>query len=782
MLAVQLPLAYQVSIRSLNQETHSTACYGFFQFQHRTIMSELNRRLIIVSNRLPFQVKIKNKKIELKESDGGLVSSLKSYFESSTKQYQFTDTFWVGTADFSEKHWSSVKRKLSTESGYKAEPVFPDKKMYDRYYNGFCNATLWPLFHYFPSYVEFDVTTFNAYEEMNRTFADKLLSLLRPDDVLWVHDYQLMLLPAMIREKRPEATIGYFHHIPFPSFEIFRMLHRPWKEQLVNGLLGADLVGFHTHEYVQHFLKTVQMTTGHDHRFRTVYTSNRSVKAEMFPLGIDFDKFHTAIDSEPVANLNLEIANGFAGKKIIFSVDRLDYTKGITHRLLGYERFLELYPEWKEKVVFILVVVPSRQIISKYTERKRMIEEEIGRINGKLSTLTWQPIIYRYNHLEFHELVSLYNTADVGLITPLRDGMNLVAKEFIASKKNTGVLILSELAGAANELGEAIQVNPMDREEVAHAINTGLLMDQKTCAQKIQVQQERLRDYTVIHWMNDFLGQLNEMKEVQHRQKTRHLSSVALMTMLTRYREAERRALLLDYDGTLVPYSKHPSLAVPDKNLIELLRVLALDHRNEVTIISGRSSASLNDWFSELPITLISEHGAAIRFKDGEWNYNIESEQSWKKLVRPTLDLFCQRSPGSFVEEKNHTLVWHYRNVETDLGFIRSRELLDSLHHLLRNSNLNIIDGNKVLEIRNAGIDKGKITKTFLEQNQFQFVMAIGDDKTDEDMFNALSEEHFSIKIGVGHTNAQFNLTDQKEAIVLLAQLAKASKPISEVV
>lgn len=741
-------------------------------------MSELEKRLIIVSNRLPFQVKIVNKKMHLTESDGGLVSSLKSYFESSNKQFHFETTLWVGTADFDSKHWDAVKTKVSNEVSYEVEAVFPEKKTYSKFYNGFCNATLWPLFHYFPSYVEFDGTTFDAYEEMNRMFAEKLLSILQPNDVLWVHDYQLMLLPGMIREKMPDATIGYFHHIPFPSFEIFRMLHRPWKERIVNGLLGADLIGFHTHEYVQHFLKTVQMTVGHDHRFRTIYTANRSVKAEMFPLGIDFDKFHDAVDSPKVNELNAQITESFPNKKIIFSVDRLDYTKGITHRLLGYERFLELFPEWKEKVVFILVVVPSRQIVTKYTERKKMIEEETGRINGKLSTLTWQPIIYRYNHLEFHELVSLYNTADVGLITPLRDGMNLVAKEFIASKRDRGVLILSELAGAANELGEAIQVNPMDKNEVAHAISTALAMDQKISAQKIHMQQERLRDYTVIHWMNDFLGQLNEIKEVQYRQRTKHLSSSAMLNMLTRYRKAERRALLLDYDGTLVPFSKHPSLAVPDTTLLELLRTLAFDQRNEVTIISGRSSASLNEWFSDLPINLISEHGAAIRFKDGEWNYTTESEHSWKKLVRPTLDLFCQRSPGSFVEEKNHTLVWHYRNVETDLGFIRSRELLDNLHHLLRNSNLNVIDGNKVLEIRNAGIDKGTITRTFLEQNKFEFVMAIGDDKTDEDMFNVLSEDQFSIKIGSGHTNAQYSLADQKEAIALLTQLAKVSDPV----
>jgi trehalose 6-phosphate synthase/phosphatase len=729
------------------------------------------RRLIVVSNRLPFQLLEKNKKITLKESDGGLVSALKSYFEREDSLGDIASKWWIGSAEFPEKRWKKFTSGNKHTGAFEVEPIFIDTKVYNRYYNGFCNATLWPLFHYFPSFVEYDDNTFRAYEEVNRIFADKILSFLQPGDIVWVHDYQLMLLPGMIREKHPGATIGFFLHIPFPSYEIFRQLHRPWKEKIVKGLLGADLIGFHTHEYVQHFLKTVQMVTGFDHQYRNILMNDRIVKTDLFPLGIDFQKFHEASKNTAVLAEKDAIRKNFNDRKIIFSVDRLDYTKGITHRLSGFERFLELYPEWREKVVFILVVVPSRQIISKYNERRKMIEEQVGRLNGRYSNLQWQPIIYRYNHLSFTELSALYEASDVGLITPLRDGMNLVAKEYVASRHEDGVLILSELAGAANEMGEAVLVNPMDKNEVAQAILAGLTMPLHDQKQKLQILQKRLVDYDVIHWVNDFLRQLSEAKENQRAQATKHLSTNELTVIGSNFKRAAQRHLLLDYDGTLVPYARHPRLAVPDSNLIRLLSALSADRRTETTIISGRDSLTLEEWFGGLPINLVAEHGASIRLRDGSWKHEKEIDQSWKPRIRPTLELFTQRSPGSLIEEKNHTLAWHYRNVDPELGFVRSRELLDNLHHLLRNTPLHLIDGNKVIEIRMSGIDKGTVARKLLEEHEYDFILAVGDDKTDEDMFRALADKAVTIKIGAGNTAAQYSLSDYMEVIRLLNQL-----------
>ncbi|HEX8059981.1 MAG TPA: trehalose-6-phosphate synthase, partial [Cyclobacteriaceae bacterium] len=414
-------------------------------------------RLILVSNRLPLKATKQDGKTIFTESDGGLVSALKSYFDKNT-DVRFEEKFWVGAADFTEKKWKRATSKGQLSSTYQIEPIFFEEKMFDKYYNGFCNATIWPLFHYFPSYVEYEESTFEAYERVNEMFRDKILSFIKPGDTIWIHDYHLMLLPAMIREAQPGVTIGFFLHIPFPSFEVFRILHREWKKKIINGLLGADLIGFHTSEYLQHFLKTVTMVSGLDHRYREVFNKKGIVKADLFPISIDFEKFFGAGLNPAVLTHKQQIRERF-GDKIIFSVDRLDYTKGVSQRLSGFAKFLELYPDWRGKVVFIMVVVPSRQIVSKYNERRKMIEEQVGRINGKYSTLEWQPIIYRYSSLPFDELCALYQSASVALITPLRDGMNLVSKEYVASRTNEdGVLILSELAGAANELGEAMLV------------------------------------------------------------------------------------------------------------------------------------------------------------------------------------------------------------------------------------------------------------------------------------------------------------------------------------
>lgn len=726
-------------------------------------------RLILVSNRLPLQVVERNGKVTMKQSDGGLVTALKSYFEQDSAHDVFEQKIWVGAADFPEKRWSKLGQQ---NSDFYVEPIFIDQKVYNKYYNGFCNATIWPLFHYFPSYVVYDQDYFEKYEQANQIFADHLLKIMKPGDTVWIHDYQLFLVPGMIREKMPEATIGFFLHIPFPSYEIFRLLHQPWKEKIIRGLLGADLIGFHTHEYVQHFLKSVRMVKGYDHHYRVVAFENRLVKVDLFPLGVDFARFNKASERPEVIESRNAIEKNFPDKKIIFSVDRLDYTKGVTHRLAGYERFLREHPEWLEKVVFILVVVPSRQIISKYNERRQLIEELVGRVNGNYSTLSWQPIIYRYSQVEFDELCALYQSADVGLITPLRDGMNLVAKEYVASAMKRGVLILSELAGAANELGEALQINPLDANEMAAAIQQALTMPLNEQMHKIGLMQKRLLNYDVVSWVHDFLNQLSEVKGQQKSEERKFVTTSMRKEIVQTFKQAQTRNLLLDYDGTLVPFARHPREAMPDKNLIKLLASLGSDSRTNLTIISGRDASILDEWFQGVPVNLVAEHGAAIKRIKQAWTQEKEIDQSWKPMLRPTLEMFVKRSPRSFIEEKNHTLAWHYRNVDPDLGFTRSRELLDSLFHLIRNGQLQVIDGNKVIEIRVAGIDKGVAAKKIIDENASDFVLVVGDDKTDEDMFRSLSEKALTIKVGPGHSAAQYSVTNQIEVIKLLHDFA----------
>ncbi|HEY5825670.1 MAG TPA: bifunctional alpha,alpha-trehalose-phosphate synthase (UDP-forming)/trehalose-phosphatase, partial [Cyclobacteriaceae bacterium] len=707
------------------------------------------------------------------QSDGGLVTALKGYFEQSSEN-SFDQKLWVGSADFPEVRWKKFSAKKNETKQFAVDPIFIDNKVYNKYYNGFCNATLWPLFHYFPSYVIYDQDTFENYEKVNQQFADHLLKIIQPHDTIWIHDYQLFLLPQLIREKIPTARIGFFLHIPFPSYEVFRLLHRPWKEKIIRGLLGADLVGFHTHEYVQHFLKTVRMVLGYDHHYRAIAMEDRIVKADLFPIGVDYEKFNSSAEMIQVKEEREKITFNLTDKKIIFSVDRLDYTKGVNHRLEGFHRFLKKYPEWKEKVIFVLVVVPSRQIISKYNERRKLIEEEVGSINGKYSTLSWQPIIYRYNHLNFSELCALYQAADVALITPLRDGMNLVAKEFVAScADQQGVLILSELAGAANELSEALLVNPLDENELAEAILQALTMDTDVQRRKLELMQKRLKEYTVTSWVNDFLQQLDDVIDRQKKEKMKFITASVRKGIVKEYKHAQKRNLLLDYDGTLVNFTRLPQEAIPDKRLLNLLARLGSDPDTNLTIISGRDAHVLEEWFGQVPVNLVAEHGASIRRVGEEWVVEKHIDQEWKNILKPTFEMFVTRSPGSFIEEKNHTLAWHYRNVDPELGFTRSRELLDNLFHLVRNVHLQVIDGNKVIEVRVAGVDKGAAAKKIVDENTSDFTLAIGDDKTDEDMFRSLESQAITIKVGSGHSVAHYSVTSPRDIISLLQEFSE---------
>ncbi|GGA86208.1 bifunctional alpha,alpha-trehalose-phosphate synthase (UDP-forming)/trehalose-phosphatase [Puia dinghuensis] len=729
-------------------------------------------RLIIISNRLPFSLDKEGDKVNLRQSSGGLVSAIKSYFENASAQRpEITGKMWVGVADFPQEDWDQLVAAKAAEQDFGILPVFVDKELYDNYYNGFSNSVLWPLFHYFNSLANYESQFFDAYVQVNQLFAEKLIPLLEPDDQVWIHDYQLMILPHLLRAKKPDATIGFFLHIPFPSYEIFRLLPTEWKKILLQGVMGADLIGFHTYDYVQHFLHSVKMLLGVDSYFHNLQYQDRLVRIDLFPIGIDYNKFHQTVADPEVEELRNNIQANFGDKKIIFSVDRLDYTKGLMHRLSGFEYFLDRYPEWKEKMVFILNIVPSRDTIPAYNERKRMIEEKIGTLNGRFSTIAWQPVIYRYTHLSFKELIALYQAADVALITPLRDGMNLVAKEYVASSLGKGVLILSELAGAASELSEAILVNPTDTSDVASSITRALAMPLYEQRNRISLMQRRIQEYDVFKWVNDFIDQLAQVKQEQQKQKVKLLDDKVITLIHKRYERSHNRCLLLDYDGTLVPFSRIPSEAAPDNAVKELLSRLSSDAKNHVVVISGRDVSSLDRWLGEYNITLVAEHGASFKMRGETWQQMVSVSDLWKDEIRRIMQLFVLRCAGSFIEEKTNTIAWHYRNTQTGLGFSRSRELLNTLSQLIQNTTLQVVDGNKVVEVRISGFDKGATALKIVGEMDPDFVLCIGDDTTDEDMFKALEGEAYTIKVNNGASAAQYTILSQQQVLPILNTL-----------
>ncbi len=716
---------------------------------------------MIISNRLPVNVERRKNELRFNSSVGGLATGLNALHQ----KYKSVWVGWPGIA-INREETDYVESKLSEFNCY---PVFLSQGEVEKYYYGFSNKTIWPLFHYFPQYAKYERAEWSAYEHVNREFFERVVEIAKPEDIIWIHDYHLMLLPGFVRERFPDATIGFFLHIPFPSVELFRLI--PWRREILEGVLGADHIGFHTYDYAHNFLSSVLRLLGYEHEFGKIAIEDRIVQVDVHPMGIDVHKFANATSGRGMIREVARLKRRFKNCKIIFSMDRLDYTKGIPERLSAFEHFLETHPEWHEKVAFILKITPSRTKVAQYRMLKREIDELVGMINGKYGTPEWVPISYFYRSLPFHSIVAFYLAADVAFLTPMRDGMNLIAKEFVASRVDgKGVLILSELAGATGELGEAIVVNPNNKEEVAEALNAALRMPEEEQKTRNKEMQKLLTHHDVFHWGAGFIRSVLETKKLQEELNMKKLSAKMRDELKRAYRKADKRLLLLDYDGTLVAFADKPEHAKPDKELLNLFRALSAPPENTIVIISGRKRETLERWFGDIGVCLIAEHGAWLREEGDNWEMIEPLKANWKGKIIPTLDLFVDRAPGSFVEEKSFSLVWHYRKVGPKLGELRAKELTEQLIDLTASTELQVMGGKKVVEVKDGRVNKGIAASHWLTKG-FGFILAVGDDLTDEDMFKVLPEDAYSIKIGFTPSKARFYLQSPKEVRALLKEI-----------
>jgi len=735
-------------------------------------------RLIIVSNRMPMTVGIEAGNMVTGPSAGGLVSALGAFLaRRKTEKVELAEHLWVGWPGNSidEQYQDTVRQELRQQHG--CEPVFLEEQIMDQFYLGFCNKTIWPLFHYFPTLTVYDESMWEVYEEVNHRFCDVVAGLLQPGDVVWVHDYHFLLLPAMLREKCPDTSIGFFLHIPFPAYEIFRMLPRKWAMALIEGLLGADIVGFHTVDYVRHFLTSVLRLTGNQHQIGRLMVEGREVQVDAFPIGIDFERYHGTASQPKVQKEAETIRRKLVQQKAILSVDRLDYTKGIAKRLMAYDLFLERHPEWHKRVTMLLLVVPSRIGVDKYQDMRSEIDELVGRINGRFADFGWTPIAYLFKNLGLQALNALYSAADVALVTPLRDGMNLVAKEYIAARtRDDGVLILSEMAGAARELPEAIIINPNSREEMSDAILQALTMPEEEQASRIRAMRDSVKKYDVHRWGRIFLHALTERSAVQQVTVDKLLTEAKMEVLVSQFGLSRRRALFFDYDGTLVPLARTPEQAVPDNRLMEQLRELAGDPRNDISIISGRQREFLQTHLGDIRISLVAEHGAWMRRRGGIWRKRIFPDDSWKVRIMPMLEFYVERLPASFLEEKECSVAWHYRQSDAESADFMAQELKFELNNLLFQTNMEVLEGNKVLEVRAKSANKGAAVLSALEDAPYDFIMAAGDDWTDEDMFQALPKEAATVRVGIRPTAAQYLVQGQRDITVFLEKLIEAGR------
>ncbi len=720
------------------------------------------RRLLIVSNRLPVSIAREGAEVRLEPSSGGLATGLSG-------PHRRLGGLWIGwpgpTNGLGEDERARIAAQLAE---HRAVPVWLDAEEVRHFYEGFSNGVLWPLFHYLLDQVPLHVHDWNAYEQVNRRFAEAVAAHHEPGDLVWVHDYQLMLVPQLIRELVPGARIGFFLHIPFPGWDLFRAL--PNREQLLEGMLGADLVGFHTASYMRHFSASLLRILGIGVDVDRAQVGDRTVRLGVFPMGIDAERFARRAADPEVAS-EVRALRGAGDCAIMVAIDRLDYTKGIPRRLLAFDALLRHHPALRERVRLIQVAVPSRTHVGAYRKFRRRIDALVGRVNGAYATSTWAPVHYIYRNLDERELVALYRAADVMLVTPLRDGMNLVAKEFVATRTDEdGVLVLSEFAGASAELAEALHVNPYDVDRTSEVYHHALTLPAEERKARMVGLRRRVTAYDVDHWTRSFLGAL-EATGVAASAAT---PPATLPAAIEHLRAASHLLLLLDYDGTLVPHASVPELATPDESLLQLLRTLAARPHTVVHVVSGRSRDSLERWLGRLPIGLHADHGFWSRAPGATaWVARPMPPMEWRERALEILEQAAAQTPGSLVEQKTVSIAWHYRMADPEFGATQANELRLHLMELLSNLPVEVVAGSKVIEVRPHGVNKGAIVPPLLaEMPPGTAILALGNDPTDEDLFAALPPDAIAVHVGSQPTRAQIRVPNVAAARRLLTAIA----------
>jgi trehalose 6-phosphate synthase/phosphatase len=720
-------------------------------------------RLLIVSNRLPVTVRLaEGGVVSVEPSTGGLATGMKGPHER-------LGGLWIGWPGDLEGLPMEARREVDrqlAELRLAGVPLSPDE--ITRYYEGYSNAILWPLFHYSVARLPSEVSGFDTYEQVNARFADAVAARWQPGDLVWIHDYQLMLVPAMLRERVPDARIGFFLHIPFPSSEIFRLL--PQRERLLEGLLGADLLGFHTATFLRHFASAALRLVGATTEVDRLRWDGREVRMGVFPMGIDAAHF-SALASSPEVE-ELVASHRREGHQLLLGIDRLDYTKGIQRRLLAFEALLRAHPELQGKVRLVQVAVPSRENVEAYRDLREEVDALVGRIHGEFATPNWAPIHYLYRGISQAEIVALYRAADAVLVTPLRDGMNLVAKEFVAARcDGDGVLVLSEFAGAAAEMTEALLVNPYDVKRTAEVFHQALTLPEEERRTRLALLRERVMTRDVHAWARDFVARLEQVPAT--RPPPALSPPGVLREAVARAQRAERLALLLDYDGTLVPFAATPELAAPDAALLGLLRRLAARRGTEVHLVSGRKRETMERWFGSLPVGLFAEHGFWGRLPGGGWTAATAAPApTWREPVLAILREFSDRTPGTLIEQKTAGFAWHYRAADPEYGAAQAKELTLHLRSLIGDLPLEILPGDMVLEVRPRGVNKGlAVAEVRARAAADTLLLAMGDDRTDEDLFAALPADAIAIHVGPGPSRAALRIADVRAARALLGEL-----------
>ncbi|KAI8366275.1 glycosyltransferase family 20-domain-containing protein [Choanephora cucurbitarum] len=701
------------------------------------------------------------------------------YIGSTGPIFTHPDKFHVNASAVTEEQKESLKELLGSK--HDTLPLFINEKLSYGHYEGYSKQVLWPLMHYlmWPEKVD-EKTYWEDYVKVNEIFADSVIQNYEDGDQIWIHDYHLMLVPQMIRNALPNAPVGLFLHTPFPSSELFRCL--PHRKEVLKGMLGANIIAFQTYNYARHFASNCTRIMGCEYTPSGIIRNGILTQIEVYPIGIDVERTRHHCQSPGVEPKAKAIRKRYATKKIIVGRDKLDPVKGVLQKLEAFESFLVDFPAFRDKVVLIQVTSPG---VLHSPELENKASEIVGRINSRFGSLEFSPAHLFNQHIDRDEYYALLKVADIGLITPVMDGMNTLSCEFVvAQEEHHSPLILSEFTGTASSMGAAVIVNPWNRKEIARAIAECLSMNEEEKSLKYKQLHAFVTSHTASYWARSLVNGLLKFAHLD-------TSGIALLDALRlrlEYQDKHKRAFFLNYDGTLAPTHIECKETDPHEQIIDVLTKLTADPTNIVWVISGKSQHELERCLSRVPrLGLASEHGCIVKDPEqAEWTQVISDiDVSWKESIIRIFEYYTERTPGSSIEERKCTIAWHYEKADSKFGAFQARELQNHIEqNMVGKLPVECIVGRKMVEIRPIVVNRGSVIKrAAIQYPDIDYVVCVDDSRTTEDMFRMLQKvsmgqlEVIQFKIIVGsvdrNTLANWKLNSSQELISALQTIVE---------
>ncbi|KAF7822897.1 putative alpha,alpha-trehalose-phosphate synthase [UDP-forming] 7 [Senna tora] len=781
-------------------------------------------RMIIVANQLPLKATRKedNKGWSFSWNEDSLLLQLKDGFPEDM------EVLYVGSlrVDIDPAEQDDVSQYLLDK--FKCVPTFLTADVLSKFYDGFCKGQLWPLFHYMLPFStdkshRFDRSLWEAYVMANKIFFQKVVEIINPeDDYIWIHDYHLMVLPTFIRRRFNRVKMGFFLHSPFPSSEIYRSL--PVREEILKALLNSDIIGFHTFDYARHFLSCCSRMLGLEYQSKRGYLGleyyGRTISIKIMPVGVHMGRIKSVMRSADEECKARELKQQFEGKTVLLGVDDMDIFKGIDLKILAMEQMLRQHPKWQGRAVLVQIVNPARGNGIHLEGIRNEILESCSRINRVFGRPGYEPVVFIDRPVSIVEKVAYYSIAECVVVTAVRDGMNLTPYEYIACRQeisgsescanvngSKSMLVISEFIGCSPSLSGAIRVNPWNVETTAEAMNEAISMADGEKQLRHDKHYRYVSTHDVAYWSRSFLHDMERACTDLLRKRCwgiglsfgfrvvaldPNFRKLSIDAMVAAYTRAKCRAILLDYDGTVMPQNSINKSPSPE--VISILNTLSADSKNVVFIVSGRGRDSLSNWFTPCKkLGIAAEHGYFMRWSEGEeWEIcGKSSDFGWMQIAEPVMKLYTEATDGSGIEKKESALVWQYRDADLGFGSSQAKEMLDHLESVLANEPVAVKSGQFIVEAKPQDVSKGLVAEKIFSSmdgrgKQADFVLCVGDDRSDEDMFEIISSaisrnilsaksSVFACTVGQKPSKAKYYVDDTTEVISMLESLAEES-------